>query len=181
MVKEDRHKLILDTLMAHESIQVAELSSLLGVSAVTIRKDLTELEKKKMLYRSHGRAILINPFISNRHVSEKEGMAIEQKRQIGMAAAKLITKDDSIIIASGTTVQAFARCIVPDQRLTVISASLKVSEVLGADSRINVIQLGAACATVRCRWWAAWPAICSPKYHAASSFSASMASTLISA
>lgn len=142
MVKEDRHKLILDTLMAHESIQVAELSSLLGVSAVTIRKDLTELEKKKMLYRSHGRAILINPFISNRHVSEKEGMAIEQKRQIGMAAAKLITKDDSIIIASGTTVQAFARCIVPDQRLTVISASLKVSEVLGADSRINVIQLG---------------------------------------
>ncbi len=48
--------------MKHESIQVSDLSSLLGVSTVTIRKDLTELEKQSKLYRSHGKAILINPY-----------------------------------------------------------------------------------------------------------------------
>ena len=44
MNKEERHKLILENLISAESIQVAELASLLSVSTVTIRKDLTELE-----------------------------------------------------------------------------------------------------------------------------------------
>ena len=142
MIKEDRHKLIMDTLMKHESIQVSDLSSLLGVSTVTIRKDLTELEKQSKLYRSHGKAILINPYINNRSVNEKELLATEQKHHIGMAAAELITKDDSIIIASGTTVQAFARCIKPIHKLTVISASLKVSQTLGDNEYIDIVQLG---------------------------------------
>lgn len=45
MTKEERHNLILETLMKHESIPVSNLSMLLDVSAVTIRKDLSELEK----------------------------------------------------------------------------------------------------------------------------------------
>lgn len=72
MTKEERHSLIIDTLIKHESIMVSDLSSLLAVSAVTIRKDLTELEKENKLYRSHGKAILINPYINNRSVNEKE-------------------------------------------------------------------------------------------------------------
>ena len=68
MTKEERHQLIIDTLMKHESIQVSDLSSLLDVSTVTIRKDLTELEKGNKLYRSHGKAILINPYVNNRSI-----------------------------------------------------------------------------------------------------------------
>lgn len=142
MTKDERHKLIIDTLMMHESIQVSDLSLLLDVSAVTIRKDLTELEKLNKLYRSHGRAILINPYINNRSVNEKEKLARSEKEHIGRMAASLITKDDSIIIASGTTVLAFARCIRPIHRLTVISASIQVSEILAANESIDVVQLG---------------------------------------
>ena len=142
MTKEERHNLILETLIKHESIQVSDLSSLLAVSAVTIRKDLTELEKKNRLYRSHGRAILIDPYIANRSINEKEKLATEEKNIIGQYAASLITKDDSIIIASGTTVQAFARCIKPIHRLTVISASLPASVILAHDEAVQIIQLG---------------------------------------
>jgi DeoR/GlpR family transcriptional regulator of sugar metabolism len=142
MTKEERHSLIIDTLIKHESIMVSDLSSLLAVSAVTIRKDLTELEKENKLYRSHGKAILINPYINNRSVNEKEKLYRDEKKQIGKAAASLITKDDSIIIASGTTVLAFARSIRPTHRLTVISASLQVSEILGSNESIDVVQLG---------------------------------------
>lgn len=142
MTKEERHALIIETLRKHESIQVSDLSALLDVSAVTIRKDLTELEKLTKLYRSHGRAILINPYINNRSVNEKVKLAPEEKSQIGRAAASMIAKDDSIIIASGTTVLAFAQCIRPIHHLTVISASLQVSEILAADSNIDIIQLG---------------------------------------
>ncbi len=142
MTKEERHNLILETLMKHESIPVSNLSMLLDVSAVTIRKDLSELEKNSKLYRSHGRAILIDPYINNRSIIEKENLARHEKAQIGQLASSLITKDDSIIIASGTTVLAMARCIKPIHRLTVISASLKVSELLGANEAIDLIQLG---------------------------------------
>lgn len=142
MTKEERHQLILDILMKHESVQVSNLSSLLEVSAVTIRKDLTELERENKLYRSHGKAILINPYINNRSVNEKEKLATEEKNSIGRTAAAMITKDDSIIIASGTTVHALARNIRPIHKLTVISASLQVSEILAANEAIDIIQLG---------------------------------------
>lgn len=142
MTKEERHELILETLIKHESVQVSDLSTLLEVSTVTIRKDLTELEKENKLYRSHGKAILINPYINNRSVNEKEKLATEEKNIIGKAAAAMITKDDSIIIASGTTVHALARNIRPIHKLTVISASLQVSEILANNEAIEIIQLG---------------------------------------
>lgn len=142
MTKEERHQLILETLIKQESAQVSDLSALLEVSAVTIRKDLTELENENKLYRSHGKAILINPYINNRSVNEKEKLATEEKNAIGKAAAELITKDDSIIIASGTTVHALARNIKPIHKLTVVSASLQVSEILANNEAIEIIQLG---------------------------------------
>jgi DeoR/GlpR family transcriptional regulator of sugar metabolism len=142
MTKEERHQLILETLIKQESAQVSDLAALLEVSAVTIRKDLTELEGDNKLYRSHGKAILINPYINNRSVNEKEKLATEEKNNIGKRAAELITKDDSIIIASGTTVHALARNIKPINKLTVVSASLQVSEILANNEAIDIIQLG---------------------------------------
>lgn len=121
---------------------MSDLAALLEVSAVTIRKDLTELEGDNKLYRSHGKAILINPYINNRSVNEKEKLATEEKNNIGKRAAELITKDDSIIIASGTTVHALARNIKPINKLTVVSASLQVSEILANNEAIDIIQLG---------------------------------------
>ena len=62
---------------------VSDLAEILDVSSVTIRKDLTELEKGGKLYRSHGKAIVINPFASNRSVNEKEKLFPEEKQGIG--------------------------------------------------------------------------------------------------
>lgn len=142
MTKEERHAIILDNLLRHERVQVSELAEILEVSAVTIRKDLTELEKEGKLYRSHGHAIKMDPYVNNRSVNEKEKLMPKEKLLIGAKAASLITRDDSIIVASGTTVHAFARCIKPVHRLTVMSASLCVSEILASNDAIEIIQLG---------------------------------------
>ena len=142
MTKEERHAIILDLLMKHSSILVTDLADSLSVSSVTIRKDLTELEKEKKLYRNHGKAILIDPYIDNRNVSEKEKFCVEEKRTIGMKAASLITPKDSILIASGTTVHALARNIRTTDKLTVITASLEVANILSKDKNIDIIQLG---------------------------------------
>lgn len=142
MTKEERHALILEKLTHQSSVLVTDLAEQLNVSSVTIRKDLTELEKDKKLYRNHGRAILIDPYINNRNVSEKEKLAIEEKRSIGTFAASLVKPSDSILIASGTTMHALARCIHAKQRLVVITASLEVSNILSKDNNVDILQLG---------------------------------------
>lgn len=142
MTKEERHSEIMDNLLKQGSIQVTELADNLQVSSVTIRKDLTNLEKEGKLYRSHGRAILINPFTNNRTVTEKEKLNMDEKRLIGIEAAKLITPNDSIVLASGTTIHALARSIHPESRLTVVTASLQVAEALAPLDNVELIQLG---------------------------------------
>ena len=59
-----------------------------------------------------------------------------------MQAANLITPDDSIIIASGTTMHALARQIVPQGHLTVITAAINVTHILACNKNIDIIQLG---------------------------------------
>lgn len=131
----ERHNYILETLRQQGSVSVVDLANQLKVSSVTIRKDLTLLEGKEMLYRTHGSAILINPYI-------KEKAYPEEKRLIGRYAASLITADDSILIASGTTMHALAREIMPQGHLTVIAAAINVTNILARNKNINIIQLG---------------------------------------
>ena len=143
MTLSERHEFILGELNAKGSLSVTELSTMLNVSEVTIRKDLTQLESENKLYRAHGKAIKMSPYISDRDVNVKEHQSPAEKRAIAKAAVELIEPNDSIIIASGTTVQYFAREINVEQgRLTVITSALNVASVLSKSSRIEVIQLG---------------------------------------
>ncbi len=142
MTKEERQNRILDFLAREESISVTDLAARLDVSSVTVRKDLAELEREKKLYRHHGRAIMIAPYINTRNVIEKERLHVEEKRLIGMKAASLIAPEDSIIIASGTTMHALARSIACAEGLTVVTASLEVATILSGQKGIDIIQLG---------------------------------------
>lgn len=138
----ERHEKILTLLQQNGSISVTALAEQFKVSEVTIRKDLSFLEQQKKLYRTHGRAILISPYINDRHVNEKEKKNVAEKRAIGLKAASLIAPGDSIIIASGTTMSFLAREIDPDGHLTVITASVPVTSILSQNKNIDVIQLG---------------------------------------
>lgn len=138
----ERHVQILALLHQNGSISVTRLAEIFKVSEVTIRKDLSFLEQQKKLYRTHGSAILIAPYISDRHVNEKEKQNVAEKRAIGLRAAQMVTPDDSIIIASGTTILALAREIEPQGQLTVVSSSVMASSILSQNQNIDVVQLG---------------------------------------
>ena len=115
----DRHKLILNKLEENGFVSVNELSQEFNVSLVTIRKDLKLLEERKLLFRSHGRAIPADPYIKEYYVP-----------------------NDSIIIASGTSVIEFAKHIKEIEGLTVLTASLNTALILSENPNIDVIQLG---------------------------------------
>lgn len=137
-----RHQAILDKLQDKGYVNVLDLCKGLNVSAVTIRKDLKLLEDKGLLFRSHGGASLHNPYINERPVNEKEHIQADEKTRIGIYAAGLVTENDAIIIASGTTVMALARHIKPQGHLTAITASLSVAMELNRHPEVEVVQLG---------------------------------------
>jgi len=143
----ERHKLILNKLEKDGFVNVNDLSKEFQVSAVTIRKDLKLLEERKLLFRSHGRAIPSNPYITDHHVEVKEKINAEQKQRIASAAKKTIQVNDTIILASGTSVIEFARQIAEMENLTVVSASLNTSLILSKNPNIEVIQLGGSVRT----------------------------------
>lgn len=138
----ERHAKILSALQLNGSVTVTQLANTFKVSEVTIRKDLSALEQQKKLYRTHGSAILISPYIGDRHINEKEKKNIAEKQAIGKAAAELVAPDDSILIASGTTLTYFAREIQPQGRLTVITSSVPVTSILSQNAQTDVMQLG---------------------------------------
>ena len=92
----ERHNRILTLLQQNGSISVTQLSDLFRVSEVTIRKDLSYLEQQKKLYRTHGSAILISPYIGDRHVNEKEKKNVSEKQAIGVAADAILRYFDYI-------------------------------------------------------------------------------------
>ena len=122
MTVTERHEKILQELKENGKVSVQELSNELDVSEVTIRKDLRVLEDKGLLFRTHGGATQSNPYTSDRPVSEKEKIQAEEKNAIANEAIKLIGDNDSIILASGTTILAVARKIHPEKRLNVITS-----------------------------------------------------------
>lgn len=138
----ERHKYILESLQKNGFVKVADIAKDLDVTTVTVRKDLKFLEEKKLLYRTHGSASPGNPLASDVDVQLKEKMKKDEKERIAAAACKFIEENDSIIIASGSTVYNFAEHIKPQKYLTVVTASLKISTLLNNISNIDVIQLG---------------------------------------
>ncbi len=137
-----RHQYILNMLREKGHVNVIDLSSELRVSAVTIRKDLKLLEKRGLLFRTHGSATPNNPYINDRPVNEKEKIRVAQKQRIARFASGMIEPCDSIILASGTTIIELARNIRAEKQLTVVTASLDVAQILSRDPLIDIIQLG---------------------------------------
>ncbi|MBW2960411.1 DeoR/GlpR family DNA-binding transcription regulator [Mesonia aestuariivivens] len=137
-----RHQEILEILQKDKYVEVSFLCEKLGVSAVTIRKDLKRLEDENLLFRTHGGASLENPYMKDRTVNEKEKVFIEEKSRIAKAAAALISENDSFLIASGTTVQALAKAINIQGKLNIITSSLNVAIELLNHHEYKVIQLG---------------------------------------
>lgn len=141
---DKRHQFILEQLKQQGYVKVQELSKKLNVSEVTIRKDLKYLESKKILQRNHGSASSLTSIISDKHIDIKEKLQMEEKIRIGKAANELLEPNDKIIIASGTTLLAFAHEINVMDNITVLTSSVKVSLSLCYNPHIEVIQLGGA-------------------------------------
>lgn len=140
----ERHKYIKDQLAKNGFIRVLDIADQLGVTGATIRKDLRILESQGVLYRTHGSASPVKPHVMDISIDEKTPQHIEEKQAIAKAAQTLIKPDDAIILASGSTVTAFAEKLEPNGMINVVTPSLGIAVLMHSRSNVKVFILGGA-------------------------------------
>jgi len=137
-----RRTVILEKLETDNQVNVSQLSEAFGVSEVTVRNDLAQLELKNLLIRARGGAIKISRVGMDHHLSEKNKINIKEKRKIGKAAAQLVSNGDTIIIDSGSTTAELAQNLENITNLNVITNALNIASQLSSQKNINVIVPG---------------------------------------
>ena len=110
----ERHRRIQELLREHLVVRVSSLSEQMGVSEVTIRRDLEALERRGLLERTHGGAVLTHRMRSEPAYFEAISSNPEEKRQIGEAAAAMAEPGDAVYLNGGTTtLQVFRHLRAP--------------------------------------------------------------------
>ncbi len=140
----ERRSYALDQLKENGHVSVNELSGDLGVSDVTIRKDLQFLEDQDLIIRTHGGAISVNQFAYDVPFEEKTQRQKEEKRRIGKTAVKMISDQDTLILDSGTTTLQIVRNLKDKdvEDLTISTNSIHIAlETLGIPS-LKVLLFG---------------------------------------
>jgi DeoR/GlpR family transcriptional regulator of sugar metabolism len=137
----ERHLEILRILSKLKRVSVQTLTERLGVSEVTIRKDLSFLEAQGKLSRTHGGALLTEDkdFLRTLHLRIHENVA--EKRAIALKAREMIREDDTIYLDAGSTCHLLAREI-RDMSLRVLTNSINVLVELSTSPQITLFALG---------------------------------------
>jgi DeoR/GlpR family transcriptional regulator of sugar metabolism len=128
---------------AKGQVSVEELARHFAVSDDTIRRDLQELERRKLLLRTHGGAVsatlLVHretPFLTRANANA------DAKTLIGRAAAQLISDGETLIINGGSTTFAFAAGLSPRRNLTIVTNNVTMLSVLPPEAVESVYVLG---------------------------------------
>ncbi|PZA06866.1 MULTISPECIES: DeoR/GlpR family DNA-binding transcription regulator [unclassified Meiothermus] len=142
MKTEDRRSKIIELLERKGSVQVDELVGLFGVSHVTIRKDLTELEGRGLLHRTHGGATAAHKSLFNPSFREKIHLQQAEKQAIAQAALEYIEEGDTLVLDAGTTTLVLAQLMKRRFRsLYVITNSVPIALEL-SETRWDLLLLG---------------------------------------
>jgi len=144
MLAETRRLRIVELLRQRGSgaVSIAELSQLLTVSEMTIRRDLDILEEKSILRRVHGGAVAYAVEDIGKPFQDRAQQSSPEKEAIGHCAAQLVENGDRIILDAGTTTFEIAHHLANKSRLTVITNNIPVVEELSRYPHINTILLG---------------------------------------
>ncbi|MER7404699.1 DeoR/GlpR family DNA-binding transcription regulator [Streptomyces sp. NPDC000070] len=145
LLAEQRRSLILDEVRRRGGVRVNELTRKLGVSDMTVRRDLDALARQGMLEKVHGGAVpVVEASTHEPGFEAKSGLELTAKEDIARAAAKLVAPGAAIALSGGTTTYALAQQLLDVPDLTVVTNSVRVADVFHAAQRTSGPRQGAA-------------------------------------
>lgn len=145
--KADRINKLVEIIKSKNMASVKELAAILNVSEMTIRRDLTLLEKENTITTAYG-AVIYNPpekensLINNYELENAQMTRSDEKIKIGIYAASLIEDDDIIMIDTGSTTETLAQNVAPDLKATFICYNVNILNYLRLKRNLNIIFSG---------------------------------------
>ncbi|WP_426484330.1 DeoR/GlpR family DNA-binding transcription regulator [Flavobacterium sp. 2] len=140
MLKAERHKYIMTKLIEDQKVVTTDLALALDLSEDTIRRDLNELDSKKLLVKVYGGAVQVSEKSANVfdiYIAEEE-----EKTKIVTKALSLLRDDQVIIMSGGSTNLVFAKLIPANLKATIYTYSLPIAMQLSQHPNIDLIFIG---------------------------------------
>lgn len=132
MLARQRQARILEEVRRAGGVRVSDLTILLGVSDMTIRRDLDQLSAAGAIQKVHGGAVLGSRVSEEPGFEAKSGIAQPAKQAIAARAARMIAPGTAIALSAGTTTWALARHVASIPGLTVVTNSTAVADAICA-------------------------------------------------
>lgn len=136
-----RHNAILELARKQGQVLVDDLAAAFEVTPQTVRKDLNDLCRARMLRRIHGGALYPSG-VENMEYEARRRIAAHEKEAIGRAAAEIIPDGASLFINIGTTTEAVSQALVDHDNLMVITNNINVANTLRVHASIEVVVAG---------------------------------------
>lgn len=131
MLAKQRQSMILEHVRHSGGVRVSELTELLGVSDMTVRRDLEVLARDGLIEKVHGGATLASASsLDEPGFEAKSSRELTEKEAIGRTAAALVRPGTAIAMSAGTTTWALARYVSHVRDLTIVTNSIRVADVL---------------------------------------------------
>ncbi|MGI6877227.1 DeoR/GlpR family DNA-binding transcription regulator [Microbacterium sp. gxy059] len=137
---EPRSERILRLLENEEQLSVRDLADRVGVSEVTVRKDLDALSRRSLIERVRGGARL--RAAGEGPLALRLGHHAAAKRAIAKRAAELVDPGSVIALDSSSTAYYLALELADRADATIVTNSLRVASQLGEQSDLDVVLLG---------------------------------------
>ena len=145
MLPLERQQKISDILSENGIVQVSRLAEDFGVSELTIRRDLDQMEEAGLLKRTHGGATILRNLNAEPHYLQKAAMFAEEKSRIAEKAASLVQDDDIVMVNSGTTASAVLGALLESGKmLTIITNNIDVFNHPDTIGRCAIVLIGGA-------------------------------------
>lgn len=123
-------------------VEVADLARRFAVTTETIRRDLSELDRRRVLRRVHGGAVAYQHVRHEPKLIVRDTQHAAEKRRIARRAIEELPGEGTIIIDSGSTLAFFAELLPDDRELTVFTNSIPVIQSLSSRETIEVNVIG---------------------------------------
>lgn len=133
-MKERRFEKIIKLLEENDFVKVDEISKILNISLATVRRDLTELEKRGLIKRLRGAAKIINN-LNAESVDTNFTRNMEEKTKIARFAASLVNDGESIFMDAGSTTFQMIKYLRNKDVLVVTNGINLVAELVANDIR----------------------------------------------
>ena len=144
MLADIRRSEIVAIVSRERVARVVDLAEALGVSVVTVRRDIDSLDDAGLVQKIHGGAKVLGGAGTHEPGFElKSTQNTHEKRAIGQAALVLVQDGMAIGLSAGTTTWVLAKALTSRKNLTVVTNSVKIADVFhSAGSRVSVILTG---------------------------------------